>query len=151
MTDITASDAGRAAAAGPLSVRRIPEADWPAISQRFGDLSFEQSLTYGRAAAARIGARLHCLVLERDGQLVAAAQIRLKTLPGFGRGIAWIASGPLLQRRDAPAPDADLIAAVLAALRAELALRQGHVLRLRLPGIALHALPKIDALAAAAG
>jgi lipid II:glycine glycyltransferase (peptidoglycan interpeptide bridge formation enzyme) len=135
----------------PLSVRVVPDADWPACAQQFRDLSFEQSLTYGRAATARIGGKMRCLALERDGQLVAAAQVRIKTLPGLGRGIAWIASGPLLLPLDEPAPEPAVIAEVFTALRQELALRQGHILRLRLPGIAFHELEEIAAIAKATG
>lgn len=121
-----------------LSIRSVSETDWPAITAQFRDMGFEQSLTYGRAAAARIGAKMHCLVLERDGHLIAAAQARIKTLPGLGRGIAWIASGPLLLPLEGPAPDSAVIGEVLAALRQELVGRRGHILRLRLPGIAFH-------------
>jgi Acetyltransferase (GNAT) domain len=135
----------------PLSVREVPEPDWPACAQQFRDLSFEQSLTYGRAAAVRIGGKICCLALERDGQLVAAAQVRIKTLPGLGRGIAWIASGPLLLPLDGPAPEPAVIAEVFAALRRELVLRQGHILRLRLPGIAFHEQDEIAEIAKATG
>jgi hypothetical protein len=134
-----------------LSVREVSQVDWPACAEQFRDLSFEQSLTYGRAATARIGGKLQCLILERDGQPVAAAQVRIKTLPGLGRGIAWIASGPLLQPLDGPTPDPAVIAEVFAALRTELALRQGHVLRLRLPGIAFHDTGAIATIAQATG
>ena len=134
-----------------LTVRDVTETDWPGYAQQFRDLSFEQSLTYGRAATARIGGKMRCLVLERDGQPVAAAQVRIKTLPGLGRGIAWIASGPLLQPLDGPAPDPAVIAEVFAALRTELALRQGHVLRLRLPGIAFYDTVEIAKIAQATG
>jgi FemAB family len=135
----------------PLSVREIAQADWPAYAEQFRDLSFEQSLTYGRAATARIGGKLQCLVLECGGRPVAAAQVRIKTLPGLGRGIAWIASGPLLLPLNGPAPDPAVIAEVFAALRTEIALRQGHVLRLRLPGIAFHDTNKVADIAKGAG
>lgn len=135
----------------PLSVRDVAEADWPRYAQQLRDLSFEQSLTYGRAATARIGGKMRCLVLERDGHLIAAAQVRIKTLPGLGRGIAWIAGGPLLLPVEGPAPEPAVIAEVFAALRTDLVLRQGHILRLRLPGIAFHQQDAIAAIAKAAG
>ena len=135
----------------PLLVREVPETEWPTYARQFRDLSFEQSLTYGRAATARIGGKMRCLVLEREGQLIAAAQVRIKTLPGLGRGIAWIASGPLLLPLDGPAPPPAVIAEVFAALRAELALRQGHILRLRLPGIAFHEQGMITSIAQTTG
>ena len=138
-------------ALSPLSIRQVPDAAWPTYAQQFRDLSFEQSLTYGRAAAARIGGKICYLLLERDGQPIAAAQARIKTMPGVGRGIAWIASGPLLLPLDGPAPEPTVIAEVFAALRQELAVRQGHILRLRLPGIAFHDEREIAVIAKAAG
>jgi lipid II:glycine glycyltransferase (peptidoglycan interpeptide bridge formation enzyme) len=149
--NIASSPASVKTVPAPLSVRGVAEADWPEYAQQFRDLSFEQSLTYGRAAAARIGGKLRCLVLERDGQQIAAAQVRIKTLPGLGRGIAWIASGPLLLPVEGPAPEPAVIAEVFAALRTELVLRQGHILRLRLPGIAFHAQDTIATIAKATG
>jgi hypothetical protein len=134
-----------------LSVREVAQVDWPACAEQFRDLSFEQSLTYGRAATARIGGKLRCLVLERDGRLIAAAQVRIKTIPGLGRGIAWIASGPLLLPLAGPAPQPAVIAEVFSALRTDLVLRQGHVLRLRLPGIAFHDKDAIATIAKATG
>ncbi len=121
-----------------LALRSVPEEGWPDVAGGFADLTFEQGLTYARAAAARIGARVEYLLLEEQGQPVAAAAVRIKTVPGLGRGIAWIASGPLLHPCGGPAPDAARIAAVLAALRAEFCIRRGHVLRLRPAGIAAH-------------
>ena len=135
----------------PLSIREVPETDWPGYAQQFRDLSFEQSLTYGRGAALRIGGKLSCLVLERDGHLIAAAQVRIKTLPGLGRGIAWVASGPLLLPLDGSMPASGVMAEVFTALRAELALRRGHILRLRLPGIAFHDQDAVAAIAKATG
>ena len=70
---------------------------------------------------------------------------------GVGRGIAWIASGPLLLPLDGPAPEPTVIAEVFVALRQELAVRQGHILRLRLPGIAFHDEREIAVIAKAAG
>ena len=134
-----------------ITIIRVPDADWPALAGQFQDWTFEQSLTYGQAAAARIGGRVQYLALEQGGRLVAAAAVRIKTVPGLGRGIAWIASGPLLQPRVGPEPDAVLIRAVFEALRDELALRQGHILRLRLAGIALNDPEKLQDIATEAG
>ncbi len=119
-----------------LSLHHVSAMDWPAIASGFADLTFEQSLTYTQAAAARIGARVEYLVLEEEGRPVAAAAVRIKTVPGLGRGIAWIASGPLLHPLNSPSPEKGQIAAILGALRAELSLRQGHILRVRPAGIA---------------
>lgn len=134
-----------------LALRPIAEEGWPDVAGGFADLTFEQSLTYARAAAARIGARAEYLLLEERGQPVAAAAVRIKTVPGLGRGIAWIAAGPLLHPCGGPAPDMARIAAVLAALRAEFCTRRGHVLRLRPAGIAAHDGQTFAAAATAGG
>lgn len=121
-----------------LTLRPVPAEDWPDVASGFADLTFEQSLTYARAAAARIGARAEYLLLEAAGQPVAAAALRIRMIPGLGRGIAWIAAGPLLHPCNGPPPDAKRTAAVLSALREEICTRRGHILRLRPAGIAAH-------------
>jgi FemAB family len=117
------------------SIQPIGPAHWPSLAAGFRDLTFEQSQAYAEAAARRIGASLHHYKVVRDGRVIAAAAVRIKTVPGLRRGIAWIASGPLVLPTDGVAPDEATLADVLAALRAELADRQGHVLRLRLSGL----------------
>ena len=134
-----------------LSAQSVPAGDWPALSGRFRDLTFEQSLSYAQAAARRIGADLQFLRIDRDGIPVAAAAVRTKRVPGLRRGIAWIASGPLLLPTDGPVPDDDLCHEVLHALRHRLVVRDGHTLRLRFPGVAFHEPERMDAIAARAG
>jgi hypothetical protein len=118
-----------------LRLREVAPADWPALAAGFSDLHYEQSLAYAVPAAARLGARARFLVLERDGAPVAGAVTRIKAVPGLGRGIAWIASGPFCQPCGGVAPDRETRAAILEALREELADRQGHILRLRPPAL----------------
>lgn len=118
-----------------IALREVTAEEWPGLSGSFADLGFEQSLTYGQAAAARIGGRLRLLALEQAGRPVAAAAVRLRLLPGLGRGIAWIPSGPLLRPADASPADPEMAAAALAALRGQLVDAEGHILRFRLSGM----------------
>lgn len=134
-----------------ITVRFLPAADWPALAAGFRDLGFEQSLTYGQAAAARVGATARFVALERDGRVLAAACVRTRALPGLGRGIAWIAAGPLVLPVAGPTPDAATLVGVLAALRRQFALHEGHVLRLRLSATALQDPAALTGLAATAG
>ena len=134
-----------------MNVTIIPAEDWGKIASQFQDWTFEQSQTYGQAAAARIGGQMQYLKIERDGRLVGAAAARIKLVPGLGRGIAWIASGPLMQPVTAPLPDNALIQDILSILRADIVGRQGHILRLRLPGIAFHNNENMDDVAEKAG
>lgn len=132
---------------GPLTLQTVAAEDWPRISGDFRDLTYEQTLTYAQAAAQRIGAKAQFITLsDPSGQPVAAACLRLKSVPGLGRGIVWIAAGPLVQ------PDAgpEDLKAVFIALRAH-AEETGHILRLRLPASALREVPSVDRMAAEAG
>ncbi len=120
----------------PLTLKTVTQSDWPSISAAFRDLTYEQSLTYASAAAARIGAEAQFVTLtDNSGQHVAAACLRFKRIPGLGRGIAWIAAGPLVQRRGQSDASAEDLRAVLAALRAH-AQTTGNILRLRFPALA---------------
>lgn len=132
-------------------VRPVALTDWPAIAGGFRDLSFEQTCTYAKAAAHRIGASLRFYEVVRDGKAIAAAAVRIKTVPVLGCGIAWIASGPLVLPGNGGVPDEGALADILAALRAELSDRQSHVLRLRLSGIARLDPEAVGRAAAAAG
>lgn len=134
-----------------LSTRIILAADWPDVAAKFRDLSFEQSLTYAQAAANRIGAVAEFVVVERSGQPVAAAAVRIKTLPVLGRGIAWIPSGPLVLPVHSPDPDATDLRNILMALRQHFADDAGHILRLRLAGAAFHDPLMVKTMASAAG
>lgn len=134
-----------------LTARVVAPADWPGLSATFRDLTFEQSLTYARAAAERIGAQAQFIALfDPDEQPVAAACLRIKNVPGLGRGIAWVAAGPMMQQQDRPDPGPDEIRAILAALRAH-AQETGHILRLRLPAVMQQEVTVIDQLATAEG
>lgn len=134
-----------------LVVRTVSPAEWPRISGAFRDLTFEQSLTYGQAAAARIGGAAEFVTLnDVQGQTLAAACIRIKCVPGLKRGVAWIASGPLVARHGEPDFKAVELPALLTTIAAHVH-RTGHILRLRLPAIAGHDPMEIDALAADAG
>ncbi len=132
-------------------VRRVDPADWPSFAAGFRDLTYEQSLAWSGPAAARLGAEVQFWALERAGRPMAGAVARVKRVPGLGRGIAWIASGPVVLALDGAEPSDDDMVEILAALRAELCGRQGHILRLRPP--VQHARPagSWDRIAAAAG
>lgn len=135
----------------PLSVRIMPQSEWPAYCATFRDLTYEQSLTYACAAADRIGAEPQFVQLTAlSGQPVAAACLRIKRIPGLGRGIAWIAAGPLVQHQDHPDPSPETLRAVLSALRTH-ATVTGHILRLRFPITAQHDTSTLDQLATSEG
>lgn len=134
-----------------LHVRPLPGSDWPALAAAFDDGTFEQTRTYGSAAAARIGGKLHCLAVEGAEGPLAAAAGRLRLVPGLGRGILWLPSGPLICPSAAPPPDDATLAAILRGLRLHVCGQKGHVLRLRLSGTAIPDPQHLRAVMATAG
>lgn len=133
-----------------LTLRTIAAADWHALSRTFRDLTFEQTRAYSEPAAARIGATTRFVAVQRGGDVLALAALRVRSLPGLWRCIIWCPAGPMVQPSAAPDPDPDTIAAILTALRQQLVTTEGHILRLRFPGIAFHD-ETITATAARAG
>ncbi len=134
-----------------VTLRFVSNAEWPELAGRFQDFSFEQSLSYSAAAAAQIGGKVRFVLLEQDGTVVAAASVRIKTVPGFRRGIAWIASGPLMLLSGGALPDDDLQLEILNALHRQFVKKEGHILRLRFPALAFHAPDHMAQIAAKAG
>jgi hypothetical protein len=134
-----------------MRIRSLDPADWPVIAAGFRDLTFEQTKEYSDPAAARIGALPLYLIVEENGSPVAAAALRVKTLPGLDRGIAWCPSGPLLLPVAGSAPDESGIAAILTVLRGQIALQEGHILRVRLSGLSGLPPEAVARAAAAAG
>lgn len=120
---------------GQVRIRALDPADWPAIAEGFRDLAFEQTKEYVAPAAARIGGQARYLIVEEGGNQVAAAALRVKILPVLGRGIAWCPSGPLLLPRAGGIPDESRLESILTALRRQIALQEGHILRIRLSGL----------------
>lgn len=135
----------------PLKMRWVPAEDWGGISGEFEDLTYEQTLGYSQAAAKRIGADARFLSLsDHAGRLIAAACLRIKPVPVLGRGIAWIAAGPLVRHRDNPDPDSETLARVFSSLRTY-ARDSGHILRFRMPAVPPLDPGFVDLAAAAAG
>jgi lipid II:glycine glycyltransferase (peptidoglycan interpeptide bridge formation enzyme) len=70
---------------------------WSKVIAQFADASIYQSWAYG---TVRWGERnLSHLILKRDGQIVAAAQLRIVRPSFLPMGIAYLRWGPLCQRK----------------------------------------------------
>ncbi len=117
---------------GGIGVREVAPTDWPVLASSFADYSYEQDGSYVAAAAARQGAEARFFAVEENGRVLAAAAVRLKRVPGLGRGIAWIASGPMTCR-PGERPDPARVARAVGALKSVITDKERHVLRFRLP------------------
>lgn len=101
-------------------------AEWERIASSFPDYCHEQTYDFAGHAARRVGGHLLCLAVRRGDEIIGAAAIRCKMLPGLPFGIAQIPSGPL-------AVDPTSLPVVLTAIRKELVDERRNILRVRLP------------------
>jgi len=94
---------------------QTPES-WSGILAQFADANIYQTWAYG---AVRWGPRnLSHLVVRREGQTVAAAQMRIVRLPLVPAGIAYLRWGPMCQLTGSVL-DPSLVVEVVSALRQE--------------------------------
>jgi lipid II:glycine glycyltransferase (peptidoglycan interpeptide bridge formation enzyme) len=105
---------------------------WTSIAPSFADYTYEQSYEYASFMAAKKRALAQFITIQDGERLIAAACVRVKNFPLIGRGLAYIAGGPLMQRRGREWDEAQN-QAVLAALRRKLVDEEGHFLYVRLP------------------
>jgi hypothetical protein len=100
---------------------------WSDAIAQFNDATIYQTWSYG---AVRWGeSQLSHVVLKRNGDIVAAAQARTMTVPGLGRGIAYVPFGPLW-RRAGREPEAETFRGIVRALHDEYVRKRGLLLRL---------------------
>jgi lipid II:glycine glycyltransferase (peptidoglycan interpeptide bridge formation enzyme) len=108
-------------------VDQVTEAEWSELLPRFADASIYQTWSYG---AVCWGAKqLSHFVLEKDGQVVAMAQVRIVHLPIVGKGIAYVRWGPLCRLLGEPF-DSQVLQEVTVALQREYVGRRGLMLRM---------------------
>lgn len=78
-----------------VAVDECGRKEWSAILAQFSDSSIYQTREYGETAWG--ASQLSHLVLRYEGQLVSAAQVRVRKAPVFGGGIAYVRWGPLVK------------------------------------------------------
>jgi lipid II:glycine glycyltransferase (peptidoglycan interpeptide bridge formation enzyme) len=109
-------------------VDQVTEEEWSALLGQFADATIYQTWPYG---AVRWGAQnLSHAVLLQGNDVRAAAQVRIAKLPGVRAGIAYVAWGPLWQRKN-ETPEPSVLGSFLRVLRQEYAERHGLALRVR--------------------
>ena len=103
------------------------EAAWNELIALFNDASLNQTWAFG---AVKTGERnLSRLILRYQNEIVAAAQVRVKTIPLVGFGAAYVSWGPMWMRRDRE-PMAENFRQAIRALRNEYVAKRGLCLRL---------------------
>jgi hypothetical protein len=103
------------------------EAPWCELLVNFDDASIYQSWSYDEVRCGRES--ISHLVLRHDGEIVAAAQARLKLIPVLGAGIAYVRWGPMWRRRGR-VPPVDVFRQAIRAVRNEYVGRRGLTARI---------------------
>lgn len=99
---------------------------WGELVRSFADANIYQTWQY---AAVLGGARnLSHILLKKDGEIVGLAMVRIKTLPVFKAGIAYVYHGPIF-RRTGSEVNGEEFRQALRALRNEFVCRRGLTLR----------------------
>ncbi len=105
----------------------VNEHAWHDALRCFKDATIYQTWPYEEVLWGK--SRMSHLLLRREGELVAAAQVRVVRAPILNAGIAYIYRGPMW-RLGEDAPDQEVVRAMIAALRREYAERRGLLLRI---------------------
>ncbi|NUB28572.1 GNAT family N-acetyltransferase [Azospirillum brasilense] len=108
-----------------VEIDRMDRGGWYTVMNGFDDANIFQAWDFGRIAHP--GRDLSHIVLRRDGQPVAAAQLLVRRVPGIG-GIALVMWGPLWRPKGRQADPADFLA-IMDAMKAEYSVRRGLFLR----------------------
>lgn len=78
-----------------VDVDRIDEPGWNSVIRTFADANVYQTWAYGAVCWGE--EQLSHLILRRDGQPVAATQVRIVRVPVVGSGVAYVRWGPMCQ------------------------------------------------------
>ncbi len=113
------------------TIQRLEQAGWRACASGFLDYNYRQIWDFDAACADRRGARSEHVALVQAGETLGVADVRVKSIPVLGTGIAYINGGPLVRRNEAR--DAERLCSCLRALVREYAERQGLLLRVAAP------------------
>ncbi len=101
--------------------------NWDDLLSLFDDSNIYQTSAFGKFSQG--GNKLEYCVIEKEGEVSAIAQVRIKTIPILNRGIAYIRWGPLWQLRNR-SPEPENLRVALQELHAEYVVKRKLVLRI---------------------
>jgi Acetyltransferase (GNAT) domain len=113
-----------------VTLRQVEPSEWTELLDGFADADYRHTAVYARLAAARSGASSELVAYETTEGVVGLANVRIRSVPVIGSGLAYVSGGPVVRRNDrSPADCAASLRMALDALAAEYADRRGLVLR----------------------
>jgi lipid II:glycine glycyltransferase (peptidoglycan interpeptide bridge formation enzyme) len=81
-------------------IQQIERNEWQRLAPTFMDYNYCQFWDYGVACARRVGAYSEHVAIYEGDDLIGLADVRIKEIPLFRTGIAYINSGPLVRRNN---------------------------------------------------
>lgn len=76
----------------------IDKEEWQRLVPQFLDYNYRQSWNYSSALGSRWRAKSEHIAIYEDNNFIALAEIRIKKIPFFDAGVAYISGGPLVRR-----------------------------------------------------
>jgi len=110
-----------------VEVDQVTREQWAEIIDQFDDATIYQTWSYGSIRWSENS--ISHILLKRQDELVAAAQLRIVVLPFFKTGIAYLPEGPLWNHRDRTTNVSDLITITHAIIK-EYVQKRGLYLRI---------------------
>jgi lipid II:glycine glycyltransferase (peptidoglycan interpeptide bridge formation enzyme) len=112
-----------------ITIRPIGRDEWQRLARTFMDYNYCQFWDYGIACANKVGAYSEHVVIYEGDDLLGLTDVRIKKIPIFRTGIAYINSGPLVRRNDQF--DAERLRKVLSVLADEYVKKRKLTLRIQ--------------------
>jgi len=109
-----------------VEVDSVEKAQWADILDGFSDASLYSTWSYGAIRWSE--KNLSHLILKKDDDIVAAAQVRIVKFPVFGDYMAYITHGPIWKRRGCE-NDIEVFGVMLKALKQEYVIKRSLLLR----------------------
>jgi peptidoglycan/xylan/chitin deacetylase (PgdA/CDA1 family)/lipid II:glycine glycyltransferase (peptidoglycan interpeptide bridge formation enzyme) len=111
------------------TIRPINRDEWQRLAPTFMDYNYCQFWDYGIACARKVGAYSEHVAIYKGDDLLGLTDVRVKKIPIFRTGIAYINSGPLVRRNNQS--DAERLRRVLSGLADEYVKKRKLVLRIQ--------------------
>ncbi len=112
-------------------IEKIDRDQWQKIAHLFHDYNYHQIWDFGINCAKRLGAISEHVVFKDGLKIAGLADVRIKKIPIFNTGIAYINGAPLVRLGDGE--EKDRLKYFLEALKKEFVEHRGMILRISAP------------------
>lgn len=113
------------------TIRPIDREEWQRIAPTFLDYNCHQLWDFGIVCASRVGAHSEHVAICEGNDLIGLADVRIKKIPIFRTGIAYIIGGPLVRCNNQF--ETERLRGILSGLADEYVKRRKLVLRVQPP------------------